>query len=475
VLLREHDFQKQLAVYSIIRLCAEACHGTDLDMFREHTAAVVEAAPDWVVAQGLRYYDAVVMRIGILCGERAWARQIFDRSCGDRYFYGMLRIGDICSVSRDAEDLRTLLHAFLASGIETGLPASVIPLLLEEEGADLGAIRTELLKMIASIQAFSIGFLGELYAVIDIVELVEARHTGFSEPFLPELRRRLLRALEWMADQRRSLFRFMDASLDRYGGNLKKKEIADWRARSSVIRNIAGKESCPAPLPLSVSMLDTITVQEGNAGPQRLRGVRVQTLLATMIVDRMIQRPLSQKEFWRVAAGENDLEKARNVVNMSVRRLRDLLGDDAIITGGETPRLNLDLVQVDLLEADRLVAETHEAVRAGALMRATPALKRALEITRGEVPFPGLYDDFFEAARTDFEVCLRDVVIEVARALLREEDAVGAEMILRQAFDAMPDDEEIADLLRETLMLLDRMTEAERVKMRAREEESIDG
>ena len=91
---------------------------------------------------------------------------------------------------------------------------------------------------------------------------------------------------------------------------------------------------------------------------------------------------------------------------------------------------------------------------------------RALEIARGEVPFPALYDDFFEAAREDFEGLLRTTTLRVARGLVREGDATSAEGLLTRLHDIMPEDEEAGILLQNTLITLGRRAEAERVRMR---------
>ena len=92
---------------------------------------------------------------------------------------------------------------------------------------------------------------------------------------------------------------------------------------------------------------------------------------------------------------------------------------------------------------------------------------RALEISRGEVPFPTLYDDFFEATREDFEDLLRSTTLRVARGLLREGDITSAEALLTRLYDIMPEDEEAGTLLQNALIALGRRAEAERVKMRA--------
>ena len=102
-------------------------------------------------------------------------------------------------------------------------------------------------------------------------------------------------------------------------------------------------------------------------------------------------------------------------------------------------------------------------------MRASSAIVAALALTRSDVPFPSLYDTFFEAAREDFENELRDTVLRVSRGLLDEDDPASAQEILAAAFEAMPDDDQVGGLLHTALTRLGRRTEAERVRMRSAE------
>ena len=82
-------------------------------------------------------------------------------------------------------------------------------------------------------------------------------------------------------------------------------------------------------------------------------------------------------------------------------------------------------------------------------------------------PFPSLYDSFFEAVREDFEFRLRSAILAVGRGLLAEGDAAAAETILRRGYMALPEDEEIGDFLRESLIAQGKHVEAERLKAMA--------
>ncbi len=150
---------------------------------------------------------------------------------------------------------------------------------------------------------------------------------------------------------------------------------------------------------------------------------------------------------------------------MTIFRLREALGAEAIITGGETPRLNHDLIDIDLIEAVTRIRGAAQASGSGALVRALPLLEEAIGILRGEVPFPGLYDPFFEGMREDLELELRTTIVDVATGLMREWDAASAESLLRYATSAMPGDSELIEMLHAALITLGRRADAERVRM----------
>lgn len=278
----------------------------------------------------------------------------------------------------------------------------------------------------------------------------------------------LVRILEWFST--RKLPALMMPIIARYGERFTSKEMGAWRKKIDAIRIERGSGDAVHDARLSITMLGTISMATPGQEPQRLRGGRVRSFLGLLVADRMLRTPLSYREFSRLAAdGDNDATRARDMVNLAVHRLRETLGRDAILTGEETPRLNLERVRVDILEAYDLMKRGIEAIRGRSFMRALPALTRALGIVGSEVPFPALYSDFFEAARTDFECSLRDAVIALARELAREGDPAAAAELLRLGAEAMKEDEEISELLRETLVRLGRRTDAERERMKNEE------
>ncbi len=309
-------------------------------------------------------------------------------------------------------------------------------------------------------------------AAIDLSEVIGESDAGreMAKEIRPAVREVVEKMLAWLEERRVTIP--MTALLGRYAAYFTKNTLTPMRARIAAVarereseRPDAGEESR-----VRVTMFGTITIQLPGQQPARLRGAQLCTLLGLMTADHLLARPLSHREFTSIAIGlERDPDKLRKSINFAVFRLRESLGSDAVDTSGETPLLRLDLVSVDLIDAHRHLRTAVDSTRDGALLRAVPELIQALAISRGEVPFPTLYDEFFESAREDFENELRKAVVRLSRALLREEDAESAEELLERGFEAMPDDEEIAELLREALRKLGKRTEATRVGLKVAE------
>jgi len=275
--------------------------------------------------------------------------------------------------------------------------------------------------------------------------------------------------IEWFLVRR--LSRVADRLVERYGSLLDDATLKDIRRRIGAEkegRSGSGGEEGR----VRVSMLGSIVIQPRSGDPVRLRGAQVCTLLGLLIATEMLDRPLSSQEATAIVMGnDRDPDAARKAMNFAVFRLREAMGSDAVITGGETPRLNPERVEVDLLIAWRHLRMATTGLSEGSLMRSVPELTAALEIAGGLVPFPTLYDDFFEALRGDIEAELRDTTLHLARLLLREGDAVTSGRLLHGAYRAMPEDEEIVELLRESLRAQGKRAEAIRVGLVPSEEE----
>lgn len=283
----------------------------------------------------------------------------------------------------------------------------------------------------------------------------------------------IVRALERLDENQ--IFAWMRSLLERGAGHLSSREIKRWRAR---IAELESSWVLEHPLThqeriVEVSMFGKIETKRLGEEPKPVRGTRLRMLLGLMVANQALDQPLSLQEFCAITEGDIDLERAKNNLHVGIHRLREALGREAIITDQGVPRLNPNLVGVDLTDARQLLEEARTALRKEHLVRAWSALSKALEITRGETPYPSLYSDFFEASRQDFELYLRRTTIAVAQAFLQEDDAASAAKVLSLASASMPGDEEIVELLAEALINSGRRAEAERIRLRGGAGESM--
>ncbi|MCE7934618.1 MAG: hypothetical protein DYG96_08490 [Chlorobi bacterium CHB2] len=312
----------------------------------------------------------------------------------------------------------------------------------------------------------------ELCATIRFAETILPQSLGESQIAMlrKSIHHTLIAMVEWLEE--RGLFGYMKGVLNRFSGMLNQKELAKWRGRITALeRQHEGQIGKPATRQESLSMLGSIEFRRPNQEPARPRGARLKIILGLLTADRMLEKRLTNREFYCIAAGDDDLETARTTVYSAMHRLKEIVGPDAILTDGETPELDLSRVHVDLLEAHALLTEAIAAMRESAWMRARGPLIAALDIFGNRVPFPTLYETFFEAAREDLENRIRTTAIRVGRGLLLAGDAASAESVLRRALTTIPEDEELQQLLRQTLESLGKRIEIERMKIRAEEED----
>jgi hypothetical protein len=468
--LREHGYLRQIHSTNLLRIYALAWrteHLPDLDALAERMIA--DAPP--LMANWMRERTGVhLVRIGLLHDDAAWARDIRDRYLGEERAADLLPIDSMLLLAladgRFAEELRA---QYEADHIEAGARA-VVEAALDIAPTDSPLLLAQMRELVET-PILTREHLARALVFFEIIELVAARpaYSAIVDELRDDMHHACERILEWL--QSRGLGASMRPLLRMTARYLSDVERAAWLERIEVMeREQASAVRTSEPPRLRITLLGAIEICHANEQPVRVRGARLRTLLGLMAADRMLDRPLSLREFQRIASGgEEDPERARKTTSMGVLRLRETIGSDAIVTDGETPRLNLQLVSVDILDVHERLVQASDAVEERSWVQATRAVQSALDLTRGQVPFPGLYEDFFEAAREDFEYAMRTAIINVARGLMIEGDPASAVEILSRGFDAMPEDEEIVELLRDALTRVGRRTDAERVRLRAAE------
>jgi DNA-binding SARP family transcriptional activator len=467
--LRERGMLRQYYQALVFRICIDAWFDTPMDTLIATIHRLRQEVPEPIRPRfDLSVGDRLV-RQAVLRGAYKAARGVVDIFFADPdnlapHFHIMLGAGE--------GRLREVLRDIIATGCD--YPDLLAMARVVIEGAD-DARREALLEvrsMCAQPMLCTEDFVN-FAALLDMI--MEAELDPANAEFVDELRGDissfLTRGCEWLAA--RNLFGVLEPVLERYGRYLGDRELGRWRARASEIRAAYEQRERSRSLDtrIGIVMLGTIEVHRRGEEPVRLRGARLRNVLGLMVANHMLEKPLSYREFCRLGAGgEEDHERARKMVSMALLRLRESIGSDVIISNeGETPMLDLDRVHVDLIDAHRMLGEALRSARRGNLARALSLLIDAFALTRSEVPFPTLYDDFFEAMREDFDFTIREGVIQIGGGLLREGDPVGAEEALRRGFEAMPEDEEIIAMLCQALEGEGKRSEAERIRLRIAE------
>lgn len=217
---------------------------------------------------------------------------------------------------------------------------------------------------------------------------------------------------------------------------------------------------------IKLTMLGNVVAYMPNGDVIPIKANRPRTILGLLVANEMLPEPLSLREFSQIAAENNDPDSARKVLNTAIYRLRESISADFIITDAEVPpTLNKNLVEIDMLKAHKLLRNARKSLKAKTLSKSALSLIELLELTKGEVPFPGLYDEIFEAARDEFENRMRTTIINTSKALMKEGDNASASEILRRAKNALKGDPEIAEMYEASLLAQGKKLEAARMRI----------
>ncbi|MCB0712445.1 MAG: AAA family ATPase [Ignavibacteriae bacterium] len=279
--------------------------------------------------------------------------------------------------------------------------------------------------------------------------------------------------LSFFADPNRRMGIPIKFLLKRYGKYLddlerkrwseESKKILKWRKKSEEGEKEEGVEK------KRLRMIGEISIEPPGEAPRRLRGERICSLLGTLVLNELLSGSLDQVEFNRLATGEDDPEHARKILKVALFRAREAIGSESITSDDGKLSLNLQDIRVDLLELREALNRADDGLRRGNLVRALRTVREALDIYRGEVIFPSLYNSLFEAIRDEYEARLRHTVVALGDKLLEEGDPQSAERLLREGLMTIPVDDEISELLREALSAQGFFAEAERIRLRGEE------
>ncbi|MBL7988267.1 MAG: AAA family ATPase [Chlorobi bacterium] len=456
--IREHDGVSAYYGSQIVRIHLLAALGAPLLQLQEAANAMLQECPAEHQNILRHFIGSSFATVGLLRGEREWGMEMLAQFPEGK---GILLPS-------------TALGVMLCSGVaelpeasERSDPPQVaddlgllLRLLAEAASGD------SILPVAERLLARPLLRIDDLTRFHTIIHLIEWK----PEPALWQglqltLRRAITQGLTWLQTQR--IAAYMPPLIALAEKFLPAKEVKAWRGSCAAIQRErdAQLRAMKGTGQISITMIGAITVQLPGQEPRKISGARARTVLGLMVAAQLADRPFSHRDFCAIATGDQDPDRARNVVYVRLHDLRELLGPDAIITEPElAPRLDPATVRVDILEAYQHLLQAKKALRGGALLRVVPALLQAQQLLRGEVPFPGLYEEIFEAAREEIETMLRGLAIRTARALLREGDTQNAIRLLNNLLQAMPEDEEASGLLQQGLAEQGKRTEAERVR-----------
>jgi hypothetical protein len=389
---------------------------------------------------------------GVLRGEVGWANEIFMELTGaesyveetfvESLFYWYISgtlvdkqraARELLQVHVDSNQYGNIETARFNSGAVTDLALFVFGLLdsSREESVET-AIRAELLNP-----------LNDAYRTDDLMTtlilLVHAGEQGISSMqnrLCVEIRQAVVRTMNWLIDSRRIIFARVFP--ERFWHCFNEDERVGWLQR--IDHELAEQQKRLRPddedliRRVGVSMLGKISYRLPGEEEVGIKGIRLKQLLGLMTLNAIITRPLGRGEFFAVMAGADaDAEARRNTVKVAVYQIRKLLGQQSILQGEDVPRINPELVQVDLIDAHRAISQAEHQFNHGSLKNAATQLFKGLHLLAGEVAFPTLYDPVFESAREDLESRLRRVILNTGRGLLHNGDEKTCEALLRQA------------------------------------------
>lgn len=417
-----------------------------------------------------------VLTQGYLRGEVAWSEEIALRITG----------GDRTSLPGIL-----LMHRAVALDDREALQAHVdMPRFapLVREALEPGA-HTD--QAIAAVRAFTaneivnVAGLLELQTVLDLARMIRTGHAGTEgTDRLAEVREEMAAAIreavDWCMKKRMPGYALPFLRFGEF--YLSPKELAQMSAKAERLveqlpekiglYDLTGKEGTKDSRHV-LTVIGAITASAPSSRPgdpqQRFQGARVRRIIALIAANHLLLRPLSLAEFRHIATGmDPDSERTAAYTRTLLWRVRSVIGSDAIVADGDAPpRFDTEHVRVDLLEAAELLERCAAAVRGNRPLHARKALAEALAII-GEGPvYPTLFDEFFEAARLDFEIRLREGVRATVSLLRREGDLEEAERLLRPALSAMPGDDELLEELTEVLALLGRNAESVALRQRS--------
>ena len=156
------------------------------------------------------------------------------------------------------------------------------------------------------------------------------------------------------------------------------------------------------------------------------------------------------KNFNNTAVKLNEnVSEAWGNVQTAYQRRNDLIGNlvNTVKGAADFERKTL----TDVIEARALLDKADSLIRKRRLTEGVELFEEVLELSGGDVPFPGLYEELFENLRQEFETDLLNLSLAIGSRLLEERDFDKAFNLLSKVEEVIPDNEELSDLTGQAL------------------------
>ena len=449
-------------LYTRMRVALEG-HGVDATL--GDIQDVLEQLPSHYQIPACRFLSVYHANTAVCSGQYSVAGTILERYTDNTQIDRTAIARLLCSLNQGVKSLSEVVDSFDREVFDGEEPFLLAKLMLSKgkiEDSDLKPIQ-ELLRA----PTLSSRRLPQLHVLFTLFRLAQETRPPLATLLMRDVKENLKETCQWLVDHK--LPGFLFPLLERYGEILPRKEQRRFKSEAAVLlkgwNDRFRSDTTPS---MKLSLFGRVEAIKSDGNVIEVKGGRLRTLLSLMGAAPLLSVPLEHREFCFLAAGSDDMlepEKARKTMNGGIFRLRDILGEDAIITDEEIPRLNSGALDIDLWNVLDSLDMIEQGLRSGTLAGLSTKMEELLAIIDGEVLFPSVYDDFFEALRSDVETRLRTLLLDLCQRLMREEDSESCEAILRKAMITMPGDEELVELLCEILETTGKRGEAERLRL----------
>jgi predicted ATPase/DNA-binding SARP family transcriptional activator/tetratricopeptide (TPR) repeat protein len=175
-------------------------------------------------------------------------------------------------------------------------------------------------------------------------------------------------------------------------------------------------------------VLGTLEVLDSGGHPVELRGSKLRTLLAALIL--RAGQPVSADQLFDLLWGDTPPSGAANALQAQVSKLRRLLTDAQVEGRDGGYVLSIDAQQIDFERFTRLAKAGHDHLESGRHAEAAAALREGLALWRGAALADFAFEEFAQPHRTRLEE-MRLTAIEDridADLIAGRHEAVAAEL-----------------------------------------------